>query len=121
MKKFLMTLAAVLCCALTTTVFTSCSEEGDSLSNYATYAVNPKGEFANTNCMTICEKMREALKTGMEYSNGLCKRDDARAIRVCDDIYNKMTGSGHFKITLEVAPFGEGLESKSFIIKTYEY
>ena len=116
-----MTLAAVLCCTLTTTVFTSCSEEGDSISNYATYDVNPKGEFAKTNCMNIIEAMRAALKSGMEYNNGLCKRDDARAIRICDDIYKKMTGSGHFKIVLEVAPFGNGLENKAITIKTYEY
>ena len=38
MKKFMMTLAAVLCCAMTTTVFTSCGddEEGD---------INPNSPF----------------------------------------------------------------------------
>ena len=29
MKKFMMTLAAVLCCALTTVVFTSCGSDDD--------------------------------------------------------------------------------------------
>ena len=30
MKKILMTLAAVLCCAMTTTVFTACGSDDDS-------------------------------------------------------------------------------------------
>ena len=38
MKKIIMTLAAVLCCALTTTVFTSCGSDDDDVKEY-TYSI----------------------------------------------------------------------------------
>ena len=42
MKKMFMTFAAVLCCVMISTVFTSCSkDDDDSVSNYAAYTVNP--------------------------------------------------------------------------------
>lgn len=121
MKKIMMTLAAVLCCAMISTVFTACSsDDNDSVSNYAAYTVNPSGEFSG-NCLTICEEMRNALQTGMPLENNVCKRDDAKAIRICDEVYNKTTATAHFKIALDVTPFGNGVNNTSTTIKTYEY
>ena len=45
MKKFMMTLAAVLCCALTTVVFTSCGSD-DDVRDY-TYSIRFSGFYYN--------------------------------------------------------------------------
>ena len=115
-----MTLAAVLCCAMISTVFTACSNDDDSVSDYAAYTVNPSGNFSG-NCLAICEKMRDALKTGMPIENNVCKRDDAKAIRICDEVYKSATATAHFKIVLQVTPFGNGLDNKSINLKTYDF
>ena len=120
MKKIMMTLAAVLCCAMISTVFTACSNDDDSVSDYAAYTVNPSGNFSG-NCLAICEKMRDALKTGMPIENNVCKRDDAKAIRICDEVYNSTPATAHFKIVLVVTPLGNGVNNTSTTIKTYEY
>ena len=121
MKKFMMTLAAVLCCAMISTVFTACNnDDEDSVSNYAGYTVNPDGTYSG-NCLAICQKMRDALKSGMPISNNVCKRDDAKAIRICDEVYKNTPANAHFKIVLVVTPFGNGVNNTSTTIKTYEY
>ena len=79
MKKILMTMAAVLCCAMISTAFTACDNENESVSDYAAYKVNPSGAFGNTNCVAICEQMREALRKNLTDENGLCKRNDDKA------------------------------------------
>ena len=45
MKKFMMTLAAILCCALTITVFTSCGSD-DDVRDY-TYSIRFSGFYYN--------------------------------------------------------------------------
>lgn len=121
MKKLMMTFAAVLCCALISTTFTACSsDDGDSLSDFAAYTVNPSGEFSG-NCLAICEEMRAALKTGMPIDKNVCKRDDAKAIRICDEVYKNTIATAKFKIVLDVTPLGDGIYNQSTTIKTYEY
>ena len=52
--------------------------------------------------------------------NGLCKRNDDKAISICDEAYKKATPSGHFTIVLTVTPFGNGLDNQSTTIKSWE-
>ena len=131
MKKILLTLtcgrtrliatfAAVLCCAIISTVFTACkNDEQDSVSNYAAYDVVAIG---SGNSLFICENMQEALRTGMPLDNKVCnKRDDAKAIRICDEVYKKSYATAHFKIILRVTPLGNGLDNKAIDLKTYEF
>ena len=120
MKKILMTLAAVLCCAMISTVFTSCNKDEESISDYAAYTVNPDGTFSG-NCLAICEKMRDALETGMPMDERTCKRDDEKAIRICDEVYKNTNATAHFKIVLQVTPLGNGTNNTTTTIKTYEY
>ena len=63
MKKILMTLAAVLCCAMISTVFTACGDdENESISDYAAYGVKVyTGSSINSNCDEVVEQMRDAL------------------------------------------------------------
>ena len=117
-----MTLAAVLCCAMISTAFTACDKDNDneSVSDYAAYKVNPSGEFGNSNCMDICEQMREALRKDLTDENGICKRNDDKAISICDEVFKKATPSGQFSIVLTVTPFGDGVDNKTTTIKTWE-
>ena len=122
MKKLMMTFAAVLCCAIISTVFTACSKDNESVSDYAAYTVNPSGNFSG-NCLAICQDMRDALTTGMPLDQKTCKRNDAKAISICDQVYQNTTATAtaHFKIVLEVTPLGNGMDNKTTTIKTYEY
>ena len=120
MKKILLALAAVLCCAMMTTMTTACSSDDESVSDFAAYTVNPKGEFPNSNCLEVVVEMRNALAKGLGDENRVCKRDDAKAIKICDEVFSSVTRSGHFVIVLEVTPFGNGLNNTSTIIKSYE-
>ena len=130
MKKILMTLAAVLCCAMISTIFTACSKsENESISDYAAYAVKVyAGSSINTNCDDVAEQMKEALDKGMdgkmsgstEDDKCICKRNDQKAISICDEAFQKANRSGHFSIVLQVTPFGNGLNNKTTDLKLYE-
>jgi len=130
MKKIMMTLAAVLCCAMISTIFTACSKsENESISDYAAYAVKVyAGSSINTNCDDVVEQMKEALDKGMdgkmsgstEDDKCICKRNDQKAISICDEAFQKANRSGHFSIVLQVTPFGNGLNNKTTDLKLYE-
>jgi len=130
MKKIMMTLAAVLCCAMISTIFTACSKsENESISDYAAYAVKVyAGSSINTNCDDVVEQMKEALDKGMdgkmsgstEDDKCICKRNDQKAISICDEAFQKANRSGHFSIMLQVTPFGNGLNNKTTDLKLYE-
>ena len=119
--RLIATFAAVLCCAIISTVFTACkNDEQDSVSNFAAYDVVTINSSGNS--LIICENMQEALRTGMPLDNKVCnKRDDAKAIRICDEVYKKSYATAHFKIILRVTPFGNGLDNKATDLKTYEF
>ncbi|MBR6152225.1 MAG: hypothetical protein IKQ25_13160 [Lachnospiraceae bacterium] len=126
----MMTLAAVLCCAMISTIFTACSKsENESISDYAAYAVKVyAGSSINTNCDDVVEQMKEALDKGMdgkmsgstEDDKCICKRNDQKAISICDEAFQKANRSGHFSIVLQVTPFGNGLNNKTTDLKLYE-
>jgi hypothetical protein len=123
MKKILMTLAAVLCCAMISTIFTACSKsENESISDYAAYAVKVyAGSSINTNCDDVVEQMKEALDKGMdgkmsgstEDDKCICKRNDNNAISICDEAFQKANRSGRFSIVLQVTPLGNGVNGSN--------
>ena len=115
-----MTFAAVLCCAMISTMFTSCGKDEESISDYAAYTVNPDGTFSG-NCLAICQKMRDALEESMPLNDRIGTRDDDKAIRICDEVYKNTNATAHFKIVLSVTPLGNGMNNTTSVIKTYEY
>ena len=120
MKKFMMTLAAVLCCAMTMTSFTACSDdEQDSVSNYAAYTVTAQG--SGMLGLMIVEDMQEALKTGMPLDGKTCKRNDEKAISICDEVAKKSASTAYVEVYLTVTPFGNGTENKNITLKTYVF
>ena len=119
-KKFILAALTMVCAFVVTNLFTACSSSDDGLSNYAAYTVNPSGEVTG-NCLAICEMMRSELQKGMTWENGVCKRDDAKAISICDGVYKSTIATASFKIVLYVTPFGNGVNNTSTTLKTYEY
>ena len=114
MKKLLMTLALAICCAL---AMTSCNQLGTD--EWVYYSVNPNGEFSGTNAMAVAQLMRAALQTELTNDIGLAKRNDSKAIQLCDRVYNdtKLISTGRFQILLDVKDFNGNTSN----LKTYNY
>jgi hypothetical protein len=120
MKKIMLTLAAVLCCAMISTAFTACNNENESVSDFAKYAVKVKYKTSiYSNCYEIADQMEEALVKALGDENLVAKRDDSKVIGICDEIFHNADPSGTFAIELQVTPFGNGLDNKTIVIKTY--
>ena len=130
MKKILMTLAAVLCCAMISTTFTACSSDSDneSISDYAAYDVKVYTVSSiNSNCADVVEQMKEALNKKMDGKMSgntdddkcVCKRNDQKAISICDEAFQNATRSGTLSIVLKVTPFGNGLNNETTDLKIY--
>ena len=85
MKKFLFTLAAVLCCVMVSTMFTSCSKDDDS--EFGSYYAETVGDnyFGDLVCNQMDNALSSAFGNKMFY-----KRDDKKAIRVCDEVAKKV-------------------------------
>ena len=118
-----MTIAAVLCCAMISTVFTACGDdENESISDYAAYGVQVyTGSSINSNCDEVVELMREALDKRMDgkmkgNAGGercICLRNDNNAIRICDEAFQNANRSGRFSIVLLVTPLGNGVNGSN--------
>jgi len=129
MKKSLM-MAAIFCCAMISTIFTACDKsENESISDYAAYAVKVyTGSSFSTNCDAVAEQMREALNKKMdgkmsgstEGDKCICKRNDNKAISICDEAFNNANPTGHFSIVLQVTPLGNGLNNETFNLRLYQ-
>lgn len=124
-KNFLFAIAALLCVMVMNVTMSSCSKDDDE-DQWVSYSVNPSGSFdpLNTNCLDICGQMRTALDKGMNYTNSVCKRDDAKAKSICDKVYQETKNSaiGSFAISLSVAyPSSNPGADNSTVVATYNY
>ncbi len=120
MKKYLMTLAAVLCCGMMTAVFTACSsdDDGDEIVKYKAV-----GEDGNLFGAQTSSAMNAALSTAFG-SDVAYKRDDSKAIKVCDEVAEKVRDVNLIKtINLKVIfPSSDpDAAENSKIIKTYSF
>lgn len=118
MKKYLLTLAAVICCAMTTTVFTACSsDDGDSeFGDYyaETAGLNMQGEV-------ICTEMDQALSKAFGTQT-FYKLDDSKAIRVCDEVANKHKADLAGTVNLKKRAGSTDASVHNIkVIKTYEF
>lgn len=99
MKNYLIILTLAFCCA---GLFSSCQKaESDE---WVYYTVNPAKSFSG-DCLSICDQMRSGLQAGLQSSYGMYKRDDAKAISICDKVYEntKPGEKSHFTIVLTVS------------------
>ena len=108
MKKILMTLAAVLCCAMTTTVFTACGSDGDStppVPEVVSYQVDYSLEFPQEttqgtnlfgNLYLLCDK----IEVGYVDENGQEQREVVNNGKWSKSVtYNKSL-NGYLKLYL---------------------
>ena len=125
MKKMMMTLAAVLCCAMTTTVFTACGSDSDDNTNTNTppteptivgYQVDYNLEFpkeeqqevlgACGNFYLLCDK----IEVGYIDENGEEKREVVNNEKWTKTVVYKKSLNGKLKLYL-TKPSGQETES----------
>lgn len=117
MKKLLVTLALAIVCAL---VMTSCDKPSGNTDEWVYYTVNPNGEFSRSNALAICAKMRSAMEdAGLTNDVGLARRNDARAIQLCDAVYEniKNQATATFSLALNV----QDSKGKTTNLRTYDF
>ncbi len=118
MKNYLLALAAVLCCAMATTVFTACGDDDDD-SEFGEYYAETDG--LNMQGEVICAEMDQALSKAFGNQT-VYKLDDSKAIRTCDEVANKHKSDLAGTVNLKKR-FGNTDSNASGIkiIKTYEF
>lgn len=120
MKKIPMTFAAVLCCAMMATVFTACSSDDDS-DEIVKYWAETVGDNAFGN--QVCSQMDAALSSAFGSSVAY-KRDDSKAIRVCDEVANKVREVeliGTINLMVVFPSSDPNATSNKKVIKTYNF
>lgn len=118
MKKYLFSLAAVLCCAIAISVFTSCSKDDDS--EFGEYYAQTVGD--NLYGEMVCQQMDQALKTAFGNQQ-FYKRDDAKAIRTCDEVASKVKDLsivGSINLMMRIGSTSTSA-SNTKVIKTYTF
>jgi hypothetical protein len=119
MRKILMTLAAVLCCTMTTVMFSSCDKEEEGM--------NDGFAYYNYRAMTEDFDYSDAagpFDTAIRFSVGMepfMGGDDNKVLRACDAVYEELKKelrgrSGKVSIIKIRHPDG-----KQMILKEYEF
>ena len=86
MKKFMMTFAAVLCCAMIATVFTSCSKDDDD-SNQAVYKYVAEGDITVISGFTFGVAEYQSAINNALGNTVLTVKDDAKVVAACEAVY----------------------------------
>ena len=120
MKKYLMTLAAVLCCGMMATMFTACGsdDDGDEIVKYWTETVGSNA-FGDQVCAQMDAALSSAFGSSVAY-----KRDDSKAIRVCDEVANKVRDVeliGTINLMVVFPSSDPNATSNKKVIKTYKF
>lgn len=117
-----MTLAAIVCCVMISTVFTSCSKDEEG-TDYYYYRANGQLDSSNAgfSSLFMISDYTEAIESVV--GNQLTKKDDQRVIQACDAVYathqtkygTKVTGS------VQIYRYKVGEENNRQVIKEYTY
>ncbi len=118
----MMTLAAVVCCAMISTVFTSCSKDDSDSNDFYYYRANGSisgtgglgGLFVITDYTTAIESV-----VGTE----LTKQEDQKVIQACDAVYAKHKAEYGSTIsgTVVINRHKLGDDNDVKVIKEYQY
>ena len=114
-----MTFAAVLCCAMISTAFTSCSKD-DAESNEF-YYYRAYGDVTSTVSMFIITDYTNAINSVV--GDQLTKKNDQAVINACDAVYAKHkadypTGN---KGSVGIYRYKVGDDNSKTMIKEYKY
>ena len=121
MKKFMMTFAAVLCCAMIATVFTSCSKDDDD-SNTNLYRYIAEGDVYVTGGFTFGSAEYQSAINAVMGDGVYYAKDDAKVIKACDAVYDSQKAQFGDKIKgyVNVLRYKYG-DDKGTVIKEYKY
>ena len=119
MRKILMTLAAVLCCAMTTVMFTSCDKEEEGMNDGFAY-YNYRAITNDFDYSDAAGPFDTAIRLAGCFDPVL-GGDDNKVIRACDAVYEELKQeligkSGKVSIIKIRHPDG-----KQKVLKVYEF
>ena len=124
-KKFLFAMAALLCVMAVSVTVTSCSKDDDD-DQWWSYSVQPYGtiDVLNCNALQIAKEMTNALDNGMDYTYGVCKRNDSKAKSICDKAYQEYKDAaigGPFVLKLYVGHTSTSGADNSVEVASYQF
>jgi|GEM_PF-6326081 len=120
MKKYLMAAVALICMTVFCISATSCSSDDDD-DIFVRYDAVTVGD--NLFGQMVCNEMESALKT-VFGSGSAYRRDDSKAIRVCDAVAEKVRDNnlvGTIQLTVTFASTDPHADNKTNVIKTYKF
>lgn len=124
MKKILMTLTAVLCCAMTTAVFTSCSSEEN---HPVTYKYEVKlvdvRRYYTDELKSLQSAFNSAVGTNGTVYTYYKSNQDSKMKSACDAVYKKYTNinSVYMKFNLIRYAASVGSDDVPTVLATYEF
>ena len=127
MKKSFILCFAVVCCILTSVVFTSCNkDDDDDNTEYVSYNQEPSGSMSWNKKMLnleICEEMRQAVRASFGEDSRYYPRDDAKAIKACDKVAekNRNEDAGNIVLVVSITSPEPGGALKTATVKTYTF
>ena len=121
MKKYLMTLAAVLCCAMVSVVFTSCSKDDDNSDSDLYSYVAVGGATVKNSFVVPLTDYTDAIKSAV--GSGLVKQNDQKVIQACDAVYTKHKSDYGTDISgsIQIKRSKMGDSNSEQVIKEYTY
>ena len=122
MRKYLMTLAAFLCCAMVSVVFTSCSKDDDNSGSDMYSYVAVGGATVKNNLLVVpLTDYTDAIKSAV--GSGLVKQNDQKVIQACDAVYAKHKSDYGSSIsgTIQITRSKLGDSNSEQVIKEYTY
>lgn len=120
MKKYLMAAVALICMTMTCVTLTACSSDDDE-EVFVRYNAETVGD--NAFGSIVCGHMDQALSSAFG-SNVAYKRDDSKAIRVCDEVAEKVRDNsqiGTIILKVTFASSDPDASGNTQVIKTYRF
>lgn len=119
MKKYLMAAVALICMTMTCVTLTACDDDDDV--TYVRYSAETVGD--NLYGSMVCSQMDNALSSAFG-SDIAYKRDDSKAIRVCDEVAEKVRDNelvGTINLIVTFSSTDPYATNNTKVIKTYEF
>lgn len=121
MKKYLMAAVALICMTMACVTLTACSS--DDKEEFVSYVANPDGSYDFSDLAKILNVTQEMNSNINKAFNGSAyKRNDSKAIQVCDEVAEKYRSLITCKITLSMGVASSNPDATNLVvIKTYSF
>jgi len=118
MKKFLLTFAAVVCCVMISIVFSACGSDDET--EFVAYHAETVGDnlYGDMVCTEMGKAIDKAFGNQMAYA-----RDDSKAIRVCDEVAEKVRDNslvGTINLVVRISSTDPDANLRQ-VVKTYKF